>query len=483
MKYFLMFGVLFMSGMVVTGGVPEDTALKQRMDQYLAKGVPQGFSGNVLVAREGRIILHKGYGLANREAGKAYGPDTITTIGSVTKQFTGAAILKLVEQGKLKVSDPLETWFDRLPADKKQITIHQLLTHSSGLRELEAGDFDHIPTEAFFDRVFAAELAYQPGSTHRYSNVGYSVLGRIIELVSGVSYESFLQTHLFQPAGMNHTGYLKPKWTLDEVAHGYGHGAFPMGSLIDRFQRDGKISWVLKANGGIHSTLGDMYLWYQALKGNRVLSPQSFEAFTKPWIAEDESGSSHYGYGWALFKSSRGGKIISHNGGNGIYFFDFIWFPAEDALVLFSTNAWSPRVEVAWKLAKMMFDDQFQPKPIGKSPMTQAVQFIMQHQADRAGELFASLRQDFPGESNNPRLLNRLGYDLLDVDGKQHWALAVFEENARRFPEVANVWDSLGDGYLAVNKKAKAMESFQKAADMGLEHSARRLKELQTNNP
>ena len=478
MKVYLIGFLVFGSWIFAGPKGPDDASLKQKVDQFLSAGVAQGFSGNVMVVREGRIVMQKGYGLANRDTNQAWTPDTVTTIGSVTKQFTGAAILKLVEQGKLKTSDTLATWFKDAPADKSKITIHQLLIHASGLSNIGTNDFDHIPTDTYFKRLFAAPLEFEPGTRHRYSNSGYSVLGRIIELASNQSYEAYLNENLFKPAGMKHTGYLIPRWDTAKVAHGYAHGVHPMGSLIDRFQTDKKISWILQANGGVHSTLGDMYRWMQALKDHRILSPESFKTLTTPWIAEDESGSSHYGYGWALFKSSRGTKIISHNGGNGIYFFDFIWLPEEDALVLFATNAVSRQVEVSWNIARMMFDAEYDPKPIGPNPFAYAAEFITKHDHSKASELFTNLAKKFPRDYDHPRFLNRLGYDLLRVGDHSDWALAVFLENSRRYPKVPNVWDSLSDGYLAKNNKPKAIQALEKAAEMGMPQSKERLKEL-----
>ena len=184
-----------------------------KIDSYLSAGVKNGFSGAVLIAVDGKTVLNKGYGLANKNQEIPNSPETVFDIGSVTKQFTAAAILKLTQQNKLSVSDPLSRFFPKLPDDKKKITLHHLLTHSAGLVDtIGDGDFDHIPRDQFFKHLFKTKLLFEPGKKHRYSNAGYSILGRVIELASGQDYETFLYEQLFKPAGMQQTGYLRPQW-------------------------------------------------------------------------------------------------------------------------------------------------------------------------------------------------------------------------------------------------------------------------------
>ena len=211
--------------------------LTQKIDKYLSEGTANGFSGAVLIAKNGNIILNKGYGLANRETQQRNTPQTVFSTGSVTKQFTAAAILKLAELNKLQLTDKISTYFKGLPEDKREITIHQLLTHSAGLVDVIGGDFEEIATDKFFTKLFATKLLYKPGARHRYSNVSYSVLARIVELVSQQEYEHFLQEHLFQPAEMQQTGYLIPKWNPASLAQGYVRGVTHWGAMIPRFQK------------------------------------------------------------------------------------------------------------------------------------------------------------------------------------------------------------------------------------------------------
>ena len=165
----------------------------RRVDDYLTRLVPYGFSGAVLIARDDQIVLKKGYGLANRTSGQPYTPDLVASVGSVTKQFTGAAIVKLEAQGRLRTSDPISKYLPGVPADKASITIHHLLTHTAGFAgDLGGRDDDPITRDALVAKVLAAPLVSKPGEQFEYSNEGYALAGAIVERASGQGYEEYL---------------------------------------------------------------------------------------------------------------------------------------------------------------------------------------------------------------------------------------------------------------------------------------------------
>src|SRR5262245_51416134 len=192
--------------------------LDAKLDAYLSAS---GFTGNALVAKSGRIVLAKGYGLADREKGIPFARDTAVSIGSITKQFTAAAILALEDDGKLKVEDPISKFFPKAPEDKKGITLHQLLTHTAGLESDFAGDYEPVDRDTYVARILGSRLRSKPGTVHYYANSGYSLLGAIVEIASGKGYETYLNERLFARAGMRETGYRIPKWPADRVPVGY----------------------------------------------------------------------------------------------------------------------------------------------------------------------------------------------------------------------------------------------------------------------
>ena len=345
------------------------TTLAERLERYLKENEANGFSGAVLVAVKDEIIMEKGFGLADREKSIPVTAKTVFDIGSITKQFTGAAVLKLVEQEKLNLTDNLTDYFEEVPDDKKDITIHQLLTHTSGISSYTADDYELVSRDDFLRTVFQRELEAKPGEQYIYSNVGYSILGIIIEKVSGIDYERFLNEQLFQPAGMNYTGYLQPDWDDLNVAIGYDFIKNQnWGTSLDRWQEDRGISWNLKANGGILSTVKDMYRWHVALEDYRILSPDLKELYEQPHVVRNSGGrTEHYAYGWVINTTERNTKAIVHNGGNYIFFAIMGRFVDEGVVVVLMTNEWRRDVGLMSKqLIEMIFDPELSPEPIPK---------------------------------------------------------------------------------------------------------------------
>ena len=458
---------LFSSNHLKAQQYEDQIALKNRIDNYLSAGVENGFSGAVLVAQKGNVIINKGYGMAIKEKNIPYTTTTVSTIGSVTKQFTATAILKLVEFNKLEVTDSINKFFSNLPDDKKDITIHQLLTHTAGLVDVIGdGDFDDIPTDRFFTTLFATKLLHKPGSKYAYSNSGYSILARIIEIVSGQDYERFLNEHLFKPARMSHTGYFIPQWNEDSVASGYYRNITHVGNMLKRFEKMGKVTWALKGNGGIHSTIEDMYKWYEALKNDIILPKELFKKLTTPYIPEYKGQSSYYAYGWAIYNSDRNTKIISHNGGNALFFHDFIWLPEEDVVIILFANAGSREAEVAWPIEKMIFDKDFQPEAIKKDLYNLVIDNLDNHDSHQIDQLAAKIKKQYKSYLKNPENLNILGYNILETKKNAELAVALFKLNTELFPNEGNLWDSLGEGYLANDQKEEAIKSYKKALEL-----------------
>ena len=324
-------------------GPPDATStvrgpIGQKLDAHLTRMVTAGYSGAVIVAKDGEVILRKGYGDANREKKLPVAAGTVFTIGSITKQFTGAAIMKLEMQGKLRVTDTIDQYFKAVPKDKKIITLHQLLTHTAGMPDALGDDFDTSATrDAMLRLAMEAKLRSKPGSRHAYSNVGYSLLGMIVEKASGMGYEAYLRKHLFEPAGMMRTGYMLPKYAPDSLAVGYRKGK-PWGTVLGHPMLEDGPCWHLRANGGIHSTIDDMYRWHLALEGTDILSAEAKIEYFAPHVDEGY-GDSFYGYGWVTFKTPRGTKLLAHNGGNSIFSADFRRYVDEGVVIFQATNS------------------------------------------------------------------------------------------------------------------------------------------------
>ena len=455
--------------------------LSKRIDTYFSNGVENGFSGQVYVMRSGETLINQGYGYANKEAGIPNSAQTVFDIGSNTKQFTAAAILILVEQGKVSLKDPLSLYFDDLPEDKQSITVHQLLTHTSGLVETVGSDFDGVTKSEFFEKVYKSELLDSPGAAYSYSNIGYSLLAQIIEKAAGISYESFLQESFFRPLGMDQTGYLLPNWKQQDLAVGYYNGVMDIGTMIGRYQESNEVSWNLLGNGGINATQNDMMLWLGALQKSKVLSADSYDLLTSTY-ASMGSSDYYYGYGWVVKQTEELGKRISHSGSNGVFWHSIIWYPEQDIQILYVTNASNLKVErLAGFIEKMVFDSSYSPDPIAMNVYTYIQKFIENKPISDSPELLQSLQSDYADEFDHPRVLNRMGNLLLNSGNNSDWAVELFKLNVSIYPEDGNLWDSLAYGYLAINKKEDAIEAFRKAISLGYSDAQEKLDELLNN--
>jgi CubicO group peptidase (beta-lactamase class C family) len=282
---------------VVKGGLGE------KLDEYLTGVAPFGFSGAVLVARDGEIVLNKGYGLAVRSDRVANTSETVFGTGSITKQFTAAAIMKLQMQGKLNTSDKISEHLGGVPQNKVDITLHHLLTHTAGVLFSSGDDYTIAHRDETVKKILDSPLEFTPGERFQYSNAGYTLLAAIVEIVSGQPYEEFLREHLFGPAGMKFTGYRVPAWDKKVVAHWYA-GDTDNGTPLEKDYP----YWNLIGNGGILSTTGDMLKWHEALKGDKVLSGEAKAELYTPYLED-------YAYGWDVLDTEHG-TLIQHDGGS-----------------------------------------------------------------------------------------------------------------------------------------------------------------------
>jgi len=309
------------------------------IDADLVKRAGKGFAGSVVLAKDGQVLLNRGYGLADRSSGRPVTLDTGFDIGSLVKPFTAAAILQLESEGKLHTSDAIGRFFPGVPADKAAITLNQLLDHSSGLPDIVdvtsspveyTPDFDYQPVsrDEIVRRALHAKLIFSPGEKSEYSNLGYSLLGAIVEIVSGQGYEAYVHDHIFRPAGMSRTGYRIPGWTNGQLAVGYYKGK-RWGTPLDHpWMVDGP-SWNLRANGGMLSTVQDLYKWIQALEANTLLAPPAKQKFFDLYV----------------HKNKRGTRTMGAAGSNDVFDASYLWYVDEHRVLILLTNSDQYRAE------------------------------------------------------------------------------------------------------------------------------------------
>ena len=301
--------------------------MEQVIQSYL--GAKQ-FMGSVLVAQDGKTLLSKGYGSANLEWEAPNSPSTKFRIGSMTKQFTAAAILLLEERGKLKTGDPVKKYMPDAPAAWDKVTIYHLLTHTSGIPSFTSFP-DYRSTEAtpttpekLVARFRDKPLDFQPGEKWDYSNSGYVLLGYLIEKISGQSYKDFIQQNIFTPLGMNDSGYDSNSAVIPHRASGYTpsrNGPVNAGYI------DMSIPF---SAGALYSTTEDLLRWEQALFGGKVLSAASLKKMTTPF-------KSDYACGLGV-RTVNGHTVIEHAGGIEGFNTQMSYYPDDKLVVVVLGN-------------------------------------------------------------------------------------------------------------------------------------------------
>ena len=352
------------------------------LDDYATRASQLGFSGVLLVEKSGQIILHKGYGFADIERETPNSTSTIFYLASLSKQYTAAAILKLESSGKLKVGDPIRQYLVDVPADKSEITIHQLLTHSSGL-----DDFGFDPLESdwsVMDRddavrgILRTALRSSPGAKFAYSNTNYILLAAIVERASGKPIQEFVRSNLLGSSGARSTQF---GWSLKggspEVAHSYA-GAEDLGNYLDRPR-----SWLRVGPGDVLASVIDLDRWFRALKDGSIL-PRAEREKMFSMQREIEPGFG-YGYGWWIRSSpDRTRRVVFHAGDYAGFHSELRWYSADEMTMIVATNR-----EIGGRSITEAFLNDLGALIAGKTaPLTQTVAFAPGGSPRFAGKYF-----------------------------------------------------------------------------------------------
>lgn len=337
-------------------------ATNQSVNRVFQNAVNNGFSGTVLVGQRGTVLLHEAAGFANEKSAIPNTVHTVFNIASITKQYTAALVIALQEVGKLSVDDKLSDHFENVPTDKENITLHQLLTHTSGLRRNFGGDTVAIERDIFLSLVWKTKLEFEPGTEYRYSNAGYSVLAAIVETSTGKSYEKLLQQYILAPAKLTGTGYVLPDWPDKAAAVGsIDKHAF---EETRTWWADDGPYWNLRGNGGLLSTASDLFQWHKTLSLGQVLSDRSIELLHARHVNKTlgidenvESEAEFYGYGWSMQDVPDVGAVHWHTGSSGRGFASFFGRAVDkDVVIVVLTNKPNEAAEnLPDKLAEAIF--------------------------------------------------------------------------------------------------------------------------------
>ncbi len=291
---------------------------------------PSAPGAAIMVIKDGQIDLQKTYGLANIDSGEAITAGTNFRLASVTKQFTAMAILMLIEEGAISYETTLQSVFPEFPAYGANITIQQVLQHTSGLVSYESLIPDTATVQVKDRDVLAMMLTqdstyHQPGSKYRYSNSGYAVLAMIVEKISGETFPNFLKQRIFDPLEMDAT--VAYEAGISEVANrAYGHTVAPDSIKVD----DQSITSAVLGDGGIYSSLNDLFKWDQALYSEKLVSAETLQKSFTPHLE-------NYGFGWRIdeYKAQR---RMHHTGSTRGFRNVFMRFPDKQLSIVVLTN-------------------------------------------------------------------------------------------------------------------------------------------------
>ncbi|HYW10100.1 MAG TPA: serine hydrolase domain-containing protein [Longimicrobium sp.] len=313
----------------------------QKLDSLAGSGVVERRAVGLVAAvvRGNDTLLMKGYGIADAEWGVPMPADAMFEVGSITKQFTAAAILQLRDEGKLSLDDDITRWLPDFDTRGNKVTLRRLLDHTSGIVGLtEMREFGALVTNTRFPRDSAYALInrtpfqFRTGEAQVYNNSAFWLLGLVVEKASGMTYEDYVEKKIFEPLGMRRSMYCNSSENVERRAHGYG---VQNGEI--RRAPTNVHTWPFAA-GSLCSTAGDMVTWLQALHGGRVLSPKSYTEMIAPSRLNDGTPL-RYGMGVGVGKDSRGLNFIGHGGSIGGFTGEATWYPDARMAVVVLINS------------------------------------------------------------------------------------------------------------------------------------------------
>ena len=319
-----------------------DGQLGKDLDRAVQRASAGGFWGTVLVAKEGKPVLAKGYGNADY-AQTPNGPRTLFEIASASKQFTAAAVLKLESQGKLSTSDTIGKLLgDKVPDDKAKIRVEHLLHHTSGLSsEIGVAYAWSGSRDEYLPLILHDSLEAEPGSAWAYNNAGYAILAAVVEVASGKSFEDYVREEIFAPAGLEETGFIRDPRLVES----------PRASLrlaSDARAADWNWGWGYRGMGGVVTSALDLLRWDRALRGDKVLGE---DAKKKLYAA----GKGDYGCGWFVTSTRRGTVKVFHGGSVAGYGCQLSRYLDEDVTVIILTNDQNDVSKIDDALGKVLF--------------------------------------------------------------------------------------------------------------------------------
>lgn len=430
-----------------------------KIDELIERYFEQGkFHGAILVADRGRVKYTKGFGMANIEWAIPNRPDTKFRIASITKQFTAALVLKLVDEGKIRLDGKVTDYLPDYRRDTgDKVTIHHLLNHTSGIPSYSnAAQSQDTPLD-FVNKYVSGDLEFEPGAKFKYNNGGYSILGAIIERVTGKPYDLVVVEKIFQPLGMVNSGFEHRRSLIPKRAAGYEktRNGFLNAPYIDM-----EIPY---AAGSLYSTVEDLFKWDQAMSGAKVLSSESRRLMFTPGLSE-------YGYGVRISEQPVGrsdAKLRVAWHGGGINGFNSLLSRAIDKrqTVIILDNGSLGRYHAA--ITNSIFAIlNGQRADLPRRSVAEHLSRLASENVSSAISEYRRLRTtDATTFDFSESELITLGSELL-ARKRTKEAIEIFKLNVEMFPRAASLYEILGDAYIADGQQGMALAAYKKAVEL-----------------
>lgn len=424
------------------------------------------FNGSILVAEDGQILYHKSLGIADFENNSPLTENTLFCLGSITKQFTAMGIMKLQQEGKLNYSDKLWQYFPEFPKYLHQISIKNLMQHTSGLKRTHFEGHDQLKNQEVYDNLMqlgSDKLLFEPGTDLSYSNTGFIILAILIEKVSGNTYKQFLTDNIFTPLGMTHSFvFTEDDRGRKDIAVGY-----------DGFGNKADYTVLTYGSAGIYSTTEDLYRWNQAQTTNKIIPFQSKNKAFEPAISNSgelldfkiRDNTWSYGFGQSIYRGHLNG-VIGHAGAYGGFYNIMIkdLINNRDIIVLTNNGRLLDIFAFGTAIQNILRE---QPYELPKISIDLAIRKKSYDNIDNGIEYYYRLKKESPDKYkfNNQWELNRLGYAFM-ADNRMNDAIKIFKLLISEFPESVNPHDSLGEAYFNNEQYELSLKSYQKALNM-----------------
>lgn len=449
----LLLVLFFVDARAQFGKIKTNEEIISWVDDYMDNAVKfDHFSGALVVARDGKPIFLKAYGMANYELDVPNQPDTKFRIGSVSKQFTAAAIMKLQESGKLRVDDSVCRYLENCPEIWQPVTIKNLLNHTSGIVNFTSlseasGDFLRLPQShsKVLDTFRKLPLESKPGEQYNYNNSGYYLLGLIVEKASGTNYAEYLRKNIFAPLGMNDTDFDDQKTIVKKRASSYQEG----GDSVF-YNSDYTNTQILFSIGGAYSTIKDLLVWEQSFSNGKLLNASTREEIFTP-------GKGNYGYGWWIDKLGDCSRMY-HDGGVTDFSTSLQRLPDEGLTVIAISNRGDDGgIRAAYDIVG---------KVCGVPATIRSIQpELMSLNAEKLSEIIKNAKANFPIFDIRESKVEEIGNYLMLVKQKKQ-AIEVFKLNVGLYPKSADTYFKLAMAYESSGDKTTAAENFKKCLEL-----------------